>query len=67
MEFRELILAQPAQIETITALTEELENAVKDCNILLGDAYDLYVEEIREEIKTLPRSFKTWSRLNRIL
>ena len=48
-------------------LEKELEEATKRSNLVIGEAYEAYVDQLREEIKELPRSSKKWWRLNRFL
>ena len=52
---------------TAKELERELQEAIQKCNKKMRDAYEVYVEEVREEIKTLPKGSKKWWRLNSIL
>ena len=43
--------SSPAEI---SFLENELEEKLKECNVLMGEAFENHVERIREQIKTLP-------------
>ena len=45
----------------------ELREATRLCNEMLGSAYEEYIDRIRAEISALPKGSKKWWRLNRVL
>ena len=51
----------------IENLEEELKAAITESNAVMRKAYEEYVLEVREEIKTLPKGSKKWWRLTSIL
>ena len=60
------IMAHAASSE-VERLEMELQEATKHSNLVLGAAYEEYVDQVREEIKSLPKGSNKWWRLNRIL
>ena len=57
----------PGHTSRLQELDEELQGAIRHCNVTLGRAYEAYVHKVREEIKILPKGSKKWWRLNRVL
>ena len=46
--------------ECTEQLEQELAYAIKSTNDKIKEAYEIYVEEVREEIKSLPKGSKKW-------
>ena len=48
-------------------LVSKLQESIKECHTVIGEAFEQHVEQIRAKIKTLPRGSKEWWRLNGLL
>ena len=48
-------------------LESKLQECIKECNTVIGEAFEQHVERIREKIRILPRGSKEWWRLNGLL